>query len=250
MKVVLQRTLIFSDEVWLTSTGLLSVTRRNVIARRILNPQAPPKDWQVRVHTAKLKHAFSVIFMPESVDEAVQMLGEINGAGVVFNDVPYTSPFPNGVVWMNFTYNPSVGAHGTASVMRSYPGDYEIEEKVNEVKVKVRGELRDRSKDLGVMAVDDASHGGAHHEYKIGANVNVFGHVNFQKGPVKECGVNGASHEALLAILIDRLRDFQAGPYACRENALALTKLEEAMHWMHQRTINRMNRGVEGTSNT
>ena len=48
-------------------------------------------------------------------------------------------------------------------------------------------------------------------------------------------------------MLIDRLRGFQAGPFGCRENALALTKLEEAMHWLHHRTRGRMARGVEGT---
>ena len=56
------------------------------------------------------------------------------------------------------------------------------------------------------------------------------------------------THEVLLAILIDRLQSFQAGPYACRENALALTKLEEAQHWLQARTKARMARGVEGTS--
>jgi hypothetical protein len=71
--------------------------------------------------------------------------------------------------------------------------------------------------------------------------------VIFQNGPIGEAGVNGVTHEALLAIVIDRLRSFQAGPYACRENALALTKLEEAQHWLHSRTRARMARGVEGT---
>lgn len=71
--------------------------------------------------------------------------------------------------------------------------------------------------------------------------------VLFQNGPIAEVGVNGVTHEALLAILIDRLRSFQAGPYTCRENALALTKLEEAQAWLHNRTVARMARGVEGT---
>ena len=57
----------------------------------------------------------------------------------------------------------------------------------------------------------------------------------------------GITHEALLAVLCDRLRGFQAGPYACKANACALTHLEEAQHWLQQRTIERMRRGVEGT---
>ena len=72
--------------------------------------------------------------------------------------------------------------------------------------------------------------------------------VLFQNGPISEAGVNGISGEALLAIVIDRLKSFQSGPYACRENALALTKLEEAMHWLLHRTRERVARGVEGTS--
>lgn len=82
--------------------------------------------------------------------------------------------------------------------------------------------------------------------------------ILFQNGPVAEVGTNGITHEVLLAILIDRLKSFQngqpgdlaltaKGPFACRENALALTKLEEAMHWLHHRTLNRVARGVEGT---
>lgn len=73
-------------------------------------------------------------------------------------------------------------------------------------------------------------------------------HIKFQNGPIAEVGVNGLTHEVLLAIIADRLRAFQKGPYVCRENALALTKIEEAMHWLHHRTRGRMTRGVEGTS--
>lgn len=70
----------------------------------------------------------------------------------------------------------------------------------------------------------------------------------FQNGPIAEKGVNGITQEVLLAIIADRLRSFQVGPFACRENALALTKIEEAMHWLQQRTLARMRRGVEGTN--
>ena len=73
--------------------------------------------------------------------------------------------------------------------------------------------------------------------------------ILFQNGPINAdgVGVNGITHEALIAILIDRLQGFQSGPYACRENALALTKMEEAAHWLAHRTRARMARGVEGT---
>jgi hypothetical protein len=71
--------------------------------------------------------------------------------------------------------------------------------------------------------------------------------ILFQNGPIGENGVNGITQEVLLAIIADRLRSFQAGQYACRENAIALTKIEEAQLWLHKRTLDRMRRGVEGT---
>lgn len=71
--------------------------------------------------------------------------------------------------------------------------------------------------------------------------------LRFQNGPIKEVGTNGLTHEALIAVILDRMRHFQSGKYACRENALAITKLEEAMHWLNHRTRLRELRGVEGT---
>lgn len=70
----------------------------------------------------------------------------------------------------------------------------------------------------------------------------------FQHGPIGESGVNGITNEVLLAIVADRLRCFQTSKYACRENALALTKIEEAASWLESRTKNRTRRNVEGTN--
>ncbi len=73
--------------------------------------------------------------------------------------------------------------------------------------------------------------------------------ILFQNGPIKEVGgANGISQEALLAIVIDRLRSFQAGPFACRENAMALSKCIGALWWLKNRTRDRVARGVEGTN--
>jgi hypothetical protein len=46
---------------------------------------------------------------------------------------------------------------------------------------------------------------------------------------------------------LDRLYFYQAGKFKCRENALTITKLEEALHWCQHRTADREERGVEGT---
>lgn len=106
-----------------------------------------------------------------------------------------------------------------------------------------------------VQVADEPGEGGACHEYYVSpANppsdtvAGEFASVRFQNGPVGEHGVNGCHQEDLLAIVIHRLRGFQSGKFACRENALALTKIEEAMHWLNSRTITRQQRGVEGTN--
>jgi hypothetical protein len=114
--------------------------------------------------------------------------------------------------------------------------------------------------DIRIEVMDKPGAGGANHNYEIsGFNTKTndsdpfrleptkWIQILFQNGPINEKGVNGITQEVLLAIVADRLRSFQAGPYACRENALALTKIEEAQHWLRQRTIARMRRGVEGT---
>lgn len=90
--------------------------------------------------------------------------------------------------------------------------------------------------------------GNAHHHYSIShKDGRVMALLDFQDGPIKEAGVNGVMDENLMAVVIDRLRGFQSGPYACRENALALTKLEESLMWLKSRTERRVREGVEGT---
>lgn len=107
---------------------------------------------------------------------------------------------------------------------------------------------------LTVSVCDAPGIGGANHHYKIDGPVIDHAEfqcdIRFQNGPIKEAGPNGISHEALLAVLIDRLRGFQSGKFACRENAIALTKIEEAMLWLHKRTQSRLAQGIEGTSET
>lgn len=117
---------------------------------------------------------------------------------------------------------------------------------------------------LVIKVLDEPGQGGAPHLYRIenfdtehndsdpfkalyGKSAN-HATVLFQNGPIKEYGVNGVTHEALLAILIDRLTCFQSGPFPSEENAMALTCLEEAMDHLHTRTVRRVERGVEGTN--
>lgn len=116
---------------------------------------------------------------------------------------------------------------------------------------------------LIITVLDEPGAGGANHLYQIeGFNSETnasdpwterhgkpafHSTILFQNGTIPETSANGVTHEALLAIVADRLRSFQAGPYACKANACALTHIEEALHWLQHRTLERMRRGVEGT---
>lgn len=116
---------------------------------------------------------------------------------------------------------------------------------------------------LEVTALDVRGSGGANHLYQIhGFNTKTnpsdpftsrhgspatYMTVLFQNGPIAEVGINGVTHEALLAILIDRLEAFQKGAYACLENETALAHLRDAQAALQARTRARMARGVEGT---
>lgn len=111
------------------------------------------------------------------------------------------------------------------------------------------------------IAVTDApGAGGANHRYEVSGYNDIDNPsrpkdrstdgmvILFQNGPINEAGVNGITQEVLLAIVADRLRSFQAGRFSCSENAAALSHVEEAQHWLQQRTLARMRRAVEGTN--
>ena len=114
---------------------------------------------------------------------------------------------------------------------------------------KVDNVLRD-NKYTQVYVLDEPGAGGACHHYIIIAKQSgvILGVIEFQNGPIEENGVNGVHGEDLLAIQRHRLEGFQAGDYACRENAISLTKLEESTFWLSKRTNDRERRGVEGKS--
>jgi len=112
-------------------------------------------------------------------------------------------------------------------------------------------EISNSNPNVKIIRVDLPGEGGAYHEYVI-LDPNVadksgqFARIKFQKGPLKEINLNGCFQEDLIEICIDRLRCFQQGAFSCRENAIALTKLEEALMWLNSRTKDRVKRGVEG----
>lgn len=106
-----------------------------------------------------------------------------------------------------------------------------------------------------VQSLDAPGIGGANHEYDIisaelqdgNIHSDEFARISFQNGAIQEAGINGCHNEDLIAIVIDRLQSFQKSQFVCRENAIAITKLEEALLWLGKRTSDRQSRGVEGT---
>ncbi len=71
--------------------------------------------------------------------------------------------------------------------------------------------------------------------------------IRWQGNPPNMEKHNGAFVEGVLQAALGRLQFFQASKFACRENAIAITKIEEALHWLDHRTADRKARNVEGT---
>lgn len=66
-----------------------------------------------------------------------------------------------------------------------------------------------------------------------------------QSDPIGEVGINGVQATDMLEYvkcLFQSLND----AFPCRENALTITKIEEAIHWQEARTKDRLKRQVEG----
>lgn len=114
--------------------------------------------------------------------------------------------------------------------------------------------IQKREKLNEVFAVDEIGPGGANHEYVISFVGNPPEKddegivIQMQCGPRKDdSSIHGAIDSDLLEIVRDRLKAFQAGPYSSRENACALTHIEEALMWMNRRVEDRIERNVLGT---
>ena len=80
------------------------------------------------------------------------------------------------------------------------------------------------------------------------APVGSYASLSFQKGPTKEAGPNGVTAEAVLTVVVDYLEGLQTTKFACRENALALTNIEQALFWLRERMEKRIEANTAGTS--
>jgi hypothetical protein len=108
---------------------------------------------------------------------------------------------------------------------------------------------------IDIEVRDTLGAGGAHCHYNVSgfdtkrnpARIGVYGYKNsfshlpivFQSVPVAEVGVNGITHEVLIAIIIDRLEHFQKGQFANDYNRLALEHLDAAHAALRARALNK-----------
>ena len=71
--------------------------------------------------------------------------------------------------------------------------------------------------------------------------------INWQDGslgrPPKE--PTGAFVETVLKAALQRLQFYNESKFRCRENSLAITHIEEALHWLQARREEREARGVQ-----
>lgn len=115
--------------------------------------------------------------------------------------------------------------------------------------------IQKREKLNVVKVIDERGAGNANHLYKVEAVVPdtediPFTLIQFQNGARKNPdSIPGVLDTDLLEIVRDRLLGFQSGEFATRENACALTHIEEALMWLNRRVEDRIERNVLGTDN-
>ncbi len=68
-----------------------------------------------------------------------------------------------------------------------------------------------------------------------------------QSGPIKEFGENGGQIDDIIEWVKEKIEGFNK-QFPCRENAMIVTKLDEALLWSMKRKLDREKRLVEGTN--
>lgn len=68
-----------------------------------------------------------------------------------------------------------------------------------------------------------------------------------QDGPILENGKNGCQLTEMIQVAKIMLEGLNK-KFPCRENAMTITKLDEALMWLNKRTEDRTARNVEGKS--
>lgn len=73
----------------------------------------------------------------------------------------------------------------------------------------------------------------------------IHAYIAFHHGPRSQGGRQGTDMRAVINAIKDRLAELNA-EFPCRENSIAITKLEEAVHRLEDREKDGVKRGVEG----
>jgi len=95
----------------------------------------------------------------------------------------------------------------------------------------------------------DPSAGGASHHYEVNVGGKIVAAVDFQHGPRGLDGkLTGCIDAALVAVLVDRLEAFQAGPFAHESNDRALACFRTGLDILRSRAAERKARGVLGVN--
>ena len=68
-----------------------------------------------------------------------------------------------------------------------------------------------------------------------------------QSGPIKDFGENGGQIDDISEWVKEKIEGFNK-QFPCRENAMVVTKLDEALLWLVKRKLDREKRNVEGTN--
>lgn len=108
-----------------------------------------------------------------------------------------------------------------------------------------------------IYAIDEKGAGGSNHEYMIVEhntniteeiiNYSYLNKIRFQSGPRQEKNSqHGLIDTDLLEIVRDRMKAFQAGPFASKYNEKALEHIELALMYLNRRVEDRIERNVLG----
>jgi hypothetical protein len=108
-----------------------------------------------------------------------------------------------------------------------------------------------RQNNLNKVKYDDtigAGNGRHYYEIENAESGQTVAQIQFQQGARNvEGSIAGVLEGDLLEIVRHRLQCFQNGEFATRENACALTHIEEALMWLAKRADDRAERNVLGT---
>lgn len=201
-----------------------------------MKPDYVPFDWEPRVR--KLKEVHAIQGRAGNFDQSEYMRGMYNGlecAAAILDD---REP-----------------EYKDAQKFETVEDCAQVTYTLDEAAAKLQT-IQKRNNLNAVYREGEAGPGGAHHDYAIkrlaengSEEDEVLLIVPFQRGPRHAGGSrHGALDTDLLEIVRDRMTEFQDGDYATRENAIALTHIEEALLWMNKRVEDRAERGVLGTT--